>query len=166
MAQLRRDWGLDQPYTISTSVSWRTSCRTSAIPLRSLSPCARSISSAYPTRCKLGLAAFVISMLLGVPLGMLSALKPNTCLDSWQNVRAARTIDAGLLHRSGPGHHLRRGVGLAPCARQGPECVRRDPSTGGILVSGLAIPRHAGFCAWLVLLWRHAASPARVCWRL
>ena len=51
MAQLRRDWGLTSPYTTSTSASWRTWCRaTSATPSRSLSPCARSISSAYPTR--------------------------------------------------------------------------------------------------------------------
>jgi ABC-type dipeptide/oligopeptide/nickel transport system permease component len=36
-----------------------------------------------PNSLKLGLAAFAISMLLGVPLGMLSALKPNTWLDSF-----------------------------------------------------------------------------------
>ena len=84
-----------------------------------------------PNSLKLGLAAFVISMLLGVPLGMLSALKAEHLAGQlWQNVRAARTIDAGLLHRPGPGHHLRRGVGLAPGARQGQQCVRRgDPST-------------------------------------
>jgi peptide/nickel transport system permease protein len=84
MAQLRRDWGLDQPvyrqyisflgnlvqgdfgHSFTKSLAVRT------IYLERL-----------PNSLKLGLAAFVISMLLGVPLGMLSALKPNTWLDSF-----------------------------------------------------------------------------------
>ena len=36
----------------------------------------------FPNSLKLGFAAFVISMVLGVPLGMLSALKVNTWWDS------------------------------------------------------------------------------------
>jgi len=84
MAQLRRDWGLDQPvyrqyisflgnlvqgdfgHSFTKSLAVRT------IYLERL-----------PNSLKLGLAAFTISMLLGVPLGMLSALKPNTWLDSF-----------------------------------------------------------------------------------
>jgi len=84
MAQLRRDWGLDQPlYRQYTSFlanlvqgdfghSFTKSLAVRTIYLERL-----------PNSLKLGLAAFVISMLLGVPLGMLSALKPNTWLDSF-----------------------------------------------------------------------------------
>ena len=84
MAQLRRDWGLDQPvYRQYTSFlanlvqgdfghSFTKSLAVRTIYLERL-----------PNSLKLGLAAFAISMLLGVPLGMLSALKPNTWLDSF-----------------------------------------------------------------------------------
>src|SRR5262249_60122626 len=49
-----------------------------------------------PNSLKLGFAAFVISMVLGVPLGMLSALKVNTW---WDNI--GKTI--ALLGLSMPG---------------------------------------------------------------
>src|SRR6266446_7954070 len=97
MAQLRRDWGLDQPvYRQYTSFlgnlvrgdfghSFTKSLAVRTIYLERL-----------PNSLKLGLAAFVISMVLGVPLGMLSALRVNTW---WDNV--GKTI--ALLGLSMPG---------------------------------------------------------------
>ena len=80
-----------------------------------------------PNSLKLGFAAFLISIVIGVPLGMLSALKVNTW---WDN--AGKMI--ALLGLSMPGFFVGLvliivfgvGVGLAPRARQ----RRRAPSSG------------------------------------
>ena len=84
MQQLRRDWGLDQPvYRQYTSFLGNLvrgdfgHSFTKSLAVRTI------YFERLPNSLKLGLAAFVISMLLGVPLGMLSAVKPNTCLDSF-----------------------------------------------------------------------------------
>ena len=84
MQQLRRDWGLDQPvYRQYTSFLGNLvrgdfgHSFTKSLAVRTI------YFERLPNSLKLGLAAFVISMLLGVPLGMLSALKPNTWLDSF-----------------------------------------------------------------------------------
>ncbi len=84
MQQLRRDWGLDQPvyrqYTSFLANLLRGDFGhsfTKSLAVRTI------YFERLPNSLKLGLAAFVISMLLGVPLGMLSALKPNTWLDSF-----------------------------------------------------------------------------------
>ena len=84
MQQLRRDWGLDQPvYRQYTSFLGNLvrgdfgHSFTKSLAVRTI------YFDRLPNSFKLGLAAFAISMLLGVPLGMLSALKPNTWLDSF-----------------------------------------------------------------------------------
>jgi peptide/nickel transport system permease protein len=83
MQQLRRDWGLDQPvyrqYTSFLGNLMRGDFGhsfTKSLAVRTI------YFDRLPNSLKLGLAAFVISMLLGVPLGMLSAVKPNTWLDN------------------------------------------------------------------------------------
>ena len=116
-----------------------------------------------PNSLKLGLAAFAISMLLGVPLGMLSALKANTWWDSFGKMFA-------LLGLSMPGFFVGLvlviifGVelGWLPVLGKGQSAFVWGDAVhlGGVLVSGLAIPRHAGVCPGLVLLWRHAAHHA------
>jgi len=84
MAQLRRDWGLDQS-VYHQYISFLANLVqgdfghsfTKSLAVRTI------YFERLPNSLKLGLAAFTISMLLGVPLGMLSALKPNTWLDSF-----------------------------------------------------------------------------------
>jgi len=84
MAQLRRDWGLDQPL-YRQYISFLANLVqgdfghsfTKSLAVRTI------YFERLPNSLKLGMAAFAISMLLGVPLGMLSALKPNTWLDSF-----------------------------------------------------------------------------------
>jgi len=82
MAQLRRDWGLDQPlYRQYTSflahLLWGDFGHSFSKSL--------AVRTIYferlPNSLKLGFAAFIISTLLGVPLGMLSALKANSWWD-------------------------------------------------------------------------------------
>src|SRR3989442_12645919 len=84
LERIRHDWGLDQPlYRQYTSYIGNLLLGdfghsfTKSLAVRTI------YFERLPNSLKLGLAAFVISMLLGVPLGMLSALKPNTWLDSF-----------------------------------------------------------------------------------
>src|SRR5262249_32384392 len=84
LQQLRRDWGLDQRVYRQFTSFLANLLRgdfglsfTKSLAVRAI------YFERFPNSLKLGLAAFVVSMLLGVPLGMLSALKPNTWLDSF-----------------------------------------------------------------------------------
>jgi peptide/nickel transport system permease protein len=80
LERLRRDWGLDQPL-YRQYVSFLGNLLQGdfghsfdkSLPVRTI------YFERLPNSFKLGLAAFAISMLLGVPLGMLSAVK----VDSW-----------------------------------------------------------------------------------
>jgi peptide/nickel transport system permease protein len=97
LAQIRHDWGLDQPlYWQYVSYvgnllrgdfghSFEKSLEVRTIYFERL-----------PNSLKLGLVAFVISMVLGLPLGMLSALRVNTW---WDNAGKA----VALLGLSMPG---------------------------------------------------------------
>ena len=75
MAQLRRDWGLDQPLYRQYLGFLANLVRGDFGHSFSKSLAVRTIYfERLPNSLKLGLAAFVISVLLGVPMGMLSAL--------------------------------------------------------------------------------------------
>jgi peptide/nickel transport system permease protein len=83
VAQLRHDWGLDQPlhwqYLSFIGNLLRGNFGHSfekSLPVRDI------YFERLPNSLKLGFAAFVISIVLGIPLGMLSALKVNS---SWDN---------------------------------------------------------------------------------
>lgn len=83
LAQIRHDWGLDRPVYVQYfsflgnmvegdfGHSFEKSLPVSTIYFERL-----------PNSLKLGFAAFVISIVIGVPLGMLSALKAGTGWDS------------------------------------------------------------------------------------
>jgi peptide/nickel transport system permease protein len=89
MAQLRRDWGLDRPLYRQYAGFLANLLRGDFGHSFSKSLAVRTIYfERLPNSLKLGLAAFIISMLLGVPLGMLSALKVNTWWDSVGKVLA------------------------------------------------------------------------------
>jgi ABC-type dipeptide/oligopeptide/nickel transport system permease component len=83
VAQLRHDWGLDQPlhwqYLSFIGRLLRADFGHSfekSLPVRDI------YFERLPNSLKLGFAAFVISIVLGVPCGMLSALKVNSWWDS------------------------------------------------------------------------------------
>src|SRR5215475_11321237 len=83
MQQLRRDWGLDQPVYRQYTSFLGNLVRGDFGHSFSKSLAVRTIYfERLPNSLKLGLAAFAISLLLGVPLGMVSALKVNTWWDS------------------------------------------------------------------------------------
>src|SRR5437879_1812616 len=82
LERIRHDWGLDQPlYRQYTSYIGNLLLGDFGHSFEKSLPVRTIYLERLPNSLKLGLAAFVISMVLGVPLGMLSALKPNNWLD-------------------------------------------------------------------------------------
>jgi len=84
LAELRSRWGLDKPlpYQYASFIGHLLRADfghsfEKSLPVRDI------YLERLPNSLKLGFAAFVISMVVGVPLGMLSALRVNT---SWDNV--------------------------------------------------------------------------------
>jgi peptide/nickel transport system permease protein len=83
VAQLRRDWGLDRPFYVQYASFMANLVRGDfGHSYEKSLPVATIYFERLPNSLKLGFAAFVISIIIGVPLGMLSALKVNTWWDS------------------------------------------------------------------------------------
>jgi peptide/nickel transport system permease protein len=89
LERLRRNWGLDQPLYRQYASFLANLLRgdfghsfEKSLPVRTI------YFERLPNSLKLGFAAFVISMVLGVPLGMLSALKLNTWWDNFGKMLA------------------------------------------------------------------------------
>ena len=83
LEQLRRNWGLDRPVYLQYAGFIGNLLRGNfghsfekSLPVRDI------YFERLPNSLKLGFAAFVISIVVGVPLGMLSALKVNSGWDS------------------------------------------------------------------------------------
>ena len=84
LARIKHDWGLDQPlYRQYTSYVGNLLLGDFGHSFEKSLPVRTIYFERLPNSLKLGFVAFVISILLGVPLGMLSALKVNTW---WDNV--------------------------------------------------------------------------------
>src|SRR4029450_7437831 len=83
VAQLRASWGLDQAvYQQYASFIGNLLRGDFAHSFEKSLPVRDIYFERLPNSLKLGFAAFVISIVLGVPLGMLSALRGNTCGDN------------------------------------------------------------------------------------
>jgi peptide/nickel transport system permease protein len=81
--QLRRDWGLDRPYVVQyASFMFKLVQGDFGHSFEKSLPVTTIYFERLPNSLKLGFAAFIISIIIGVPLGMLSALKVNTVWDS------------------------------------------------------------------------------------
>jgi peptide/nickel transport system permease protein len=81
--QLRRDWGLDRPIYIQYASFMGNLLRGDfGHSFEKSLPVATIYFERLPNSLKLGFAAFIISIIIGVPLGMISALKVNTWWDS------------------------------------------------------------------------------------
>jgi peptide/nickel transport system permease protein len=81
--QLRRDWGLDRPYLVQyASFMFKLVQGDFGHSFEKSLPVTTIYFERLPNSLKLGFAAFIISIIIGVPLGMLSALKVNTVWDS------------------------------------------------------------------------------------
>jgi peptide/nickel transport system permease protein len=130
--QLRRDWGLDQPYHVQY-VSFLANLVRGDFghSFEKSLPVTTIYFQRLPNSLKLGIAAFIISIVIGVPLGMLSALKVNTWWDS-----VGKTV--ALLGLSVPGFFVGLvliivfGVNLGwfPVLGKGPSAfVGGEPST-------------------------------------
>src|SRR5499433_1738827 len=83
LQRIRHDWGLDQPvYVQYASFLGKVLVGDFGHSFEKSLPVRTIYFERLPNSLKLGFAAFVISMVLGVPFGMLSALKVNTWWDS------------------------------------------------------------------------------------
>jgi peptide/nickel transport system permease protein len=83
LARIRHDWGLDRPLHVQyVSFIGNLLRGDFGHSFEKSLPVGTIYFERLPNSLKLGFAAFVISMLLGVPLGMLSALRVNTWWDS------------------------------------------------------------------------------------
>ena len=97
LERIRHDWGLDQPlYRQYASYIGNLLHGDFGHSFEKSLPVRTIYFERLPNSLKLGFAAFVISIVLGIPLGMLSALRVNTW---WDNV--GKTI--ALLGLSMPG---------------------------------------------------------------
>ena len=82
--QLRHDWGLDRPLYAQYAGFMADLVRGDfGHSYEKSLPVATIYFERLPNSLKLGFAAFFISILIGVPLGMISALKVNTWWDSF-----------------------------------------------------------------------------------
>ena len=150
VAQLRHDWGLDQPlhwqYLGFIGRLLRGDFGHSfekSLPVRDI------YFERLPNSLKLGFAAFVISIALGVPLGMLSALRVNSWWDGAGKLIALLGLSmpgffVGLVLIIVFGIHL----GWLPVLGKGPSTfVWSAPSTWGVFWfrdwSHLAMPAFA-----------------------
>ena len=81
--QLRHDWGLDRPFYVQYASFMANLVRGDfGRSFEKSLPVTTIYFERLPNSLKLGLAAFVISIIIGVPLGMISALNVNTWWDS------------------------------------------------------------------------------------
>lgn len=83
LAQVRADMGLDRPLHVQyVSYLWNTLRGDLGRSLNNGQPVIREIANRFPPTLELTLAALGISIVLGGGLGILSALKHNTWIDS------------------------------------------------------------------------------------
>jgi ABC-type dipeptide/oligopeptide/nickel transport system permease component len=83
LTQIRHDWGLDRPvYVQYFSFLGSLAVGDFGHSFEKSLPVSTIYFERLPNSLKLGFAAFVISIVIGVPLGMLSALKAGT---GWDN---------------------------------------------------------------------------------
>lgn len=89
VAQLREQWGLDRPYYVQYGKYMWGLLRGDFGNSFQKSLAVRDIYfERLPNSLKLGFAAFIISIVLGVPLGILSAMKVQTWWDNFGKVFA------------------------------------------------------------------------------
>jgi peptide/nickel transport system permease protein len=82
LARMRALFGLDQPLHMQY-LTWLTSVLRgdAGFSVRSGQPVTAEIAARLPVTLELALAAAIVALLLGVPLGLISALRPNSPLD-------------------------------------------------------------------------------------
>ena len=89
VAQLREQWGLDRPYYVQYGKYMWDLLQGDFGDSFQKSLAVRDIYfERLPSSLKLGMAAFIISIALGVPMGIVSAMKVNTWWDNFGKVFA------------------------------------------------------------------------------
>jgi peptide/nickel transport system permease protein len=82
VAQYRHQWGLDKPLPVQYGVYlWNLVHGNLGVSISSHRPVAEDLKQYFPATVELSTAALLISLLVGVPLGMLSAVRRNRLTD-------------------------------------------------------------------------------------
>jgi ABC-type dipeptide/oligopeptide/nickel transport system permease component len=82
IAKVREDMGLDQPILVQYSrYLWRTLQGDMGRSVKSNLPVAREITDRLPRTLQLAFTALVLSAVIGIPIGIFSATKPNSWFD-------------------------------------------------------------------------------------
>jgi peptide/nickel transport system permease protein len=95
IAELRQLYGLDQPL-LAQYGSWLAGAVQGDLGKSMLSgePVLRSILARFPTTLQIVLMALALSLLIGVPMGILAALRPNSRIDAF--VTSAASLGVAL----------------------------------------------------------------------
>jgi len=82
VAEIRQQWGLDQPLmTRYLSYIWRVVHGDLGRSVREMAPISQLIGDALPKTLELTAAGMILTLFLGVPLGLFSGAKPGSWLD-------------------------------------------------------------------------------------
>jgi peptide/nickel transport system permease protein len=82
IAKVREDMGLDQPILVQYSrYLWRTLQGDMGRSVKSNLPVAKEITDRLPRTLQLAFTALVLSAVIGIPIGIFSATKPNSWFD-------------------------------------------------------------------------------------
>jgi peptide/nickel transport system permease protein len=160
IAALRQQWGLDRPLHVQYLHYLKNLARGElGVSIRSGRPVAWDLARYLPATVELGALSFLITLLLGIPLGVLSGAKANTLTD-----HASRL--SSLLFLSMPSFwfglilvyvgYYRLGVLPTPTGRLGMGQAGPPAVTGLYLVDSLVVGDSALF---LRALW-HLLPPA------
>jgi peptide/nickel transport system permease protein len=84
LAQMRAYFGLDQPLHVQY-LSWLGSLvrGDAGFSIRTGQPVTQEILARLPVTIELALAATLVALVIGIPLGLISALRPNSVLDAF-----------------------------------------------------------------------------------
>jgi peptide/nickel transport system permease protein len=84
LAQMRAYFGLDQPLHVQY-LSWLGSLvrGDAGFSIRTGQPVTQEILARLPVTIELALAATLVALVIGIPLGLISALRPNSILDAF-----------------------------------------------------------------------------------
>lgn len=82
VAAFRHEWGLDKPLYVQYGLYlWNLAHGNLGTSISTRQPVALDIKQRFPATIELSVAAMIISLVLGIPLGILSAVKRNSATD-------------------------------------------------------------------------------------
>ncbi len=83
LANIRHQWGLDRPFTAQYKTYFLNLLRGDwGISFLNQQPVLRQLLGRFPATAELGIIAFLVQLMIGLPLGALAAIRQNTRTDN------------------------------------------------------------------------------------